>query len=215
MFFFVILFLFGTAVAQTPKPCTSPRQWEARVHSSNPNLDADLLGRFSYDSVFQRTRILQRVKVGRTETYYDIISLYHDKLAFMIDMKTAKCSRFNFDQPWRDFGIQPDATPLGVAYIGSSALSDATLLVTIWTGKEIIPINETARYIDTWTRNSCLPVSNIVFEPSGSVNHLRYYDVTLGINDPNVFIPPEKCFTDERHPVQYFPFGILRKNMLF
>ena len=73
MLSFIILFLFGTTFAQTPKPCTSPRQWEARVHSSNPNLDADLLGHFSYDSVFQRTRILQHVKVGRTETYYDII----------------------------------------------------------------------------------------------------------------------------------------------
>ncbi len=63
-----ILCLIGAAAAQVPRPCTSPRQWEARVHSFNPNLDADLLGRLSYDSVYQRTRILQNVKVGQTET---------------------------------------------------------------------------------------------------------------------------------------------------
>jgi hypothetical protein len=47
-------------------------------------------------------------------------------------MKNGNCSRFSFDQPWRDFGIQPEAKPLGEAYIGSSAVPDARLLVTIW-----------------------------------------------------------------------------------
>ncbi|UJR32432.1 hypothetical protein I4U23_019894 [Adineta vaga] len=201
-----ILYLLGITLAQVPRPCTSPRQWEARVHSSNPNLDADLLGRFSYDSVYQRTRILQHVKVDHTETYYDIISLYQAKLVFMIDMKTGNCSRFNFDQPWHDFSIQPDAKSLGEAYIGSSTVSDSGLLVTIWTWKQTIPINQTARYIGTWTENKCLPVSNIVFEPSGNVNHIGYYDITLGINDPNIFIPPEKCLTDHKqNSLQYLP----------
>ena len=132
MLFFSILCLIGIGVAQVPRPCASPRQWEARVHSSNPNLHADLLGRFSYDSAYQRTRILQHVRVGHTETYYDIISLYQAKLVFMIDTKTGNCSRYRFDQPWNDFGVQPDAKSLGEAFIGSSSVSDASLLVTIW-----------------------------------------------------------------------------------
>lgn len=132
MLSFGILCLIGVAVAQVPRPCTSPRQWEARVHSSNPSLDADLLGRLSYDSVYQRTRILQNVKVGQTETYYDIINLYQAKLVFFIDMKSGNCSRYFFDQPWSDFGIQPEAKSLGEAYLGSSTVSNASLLVTIW-----------------------------------------------------------------------------------
>ena len=106
--------------------------WEARVHCSNPKLQADLQGRLSYDSVHQRTRILQEVKVGKTETYYDIITLYQSKLVFFINMKDGSCSRFSFDQPWRDFGILPEAKSLGEAYIGSSTIPHASLLATIW-----------------------------------------------------------------------------------
>jgi hypothetical protein len=129
---FIVLCLTSAVIAQVPRPCKTPSQWEARVHSSNPKLDADLLGRLSYDSVHQRTRILQEVKIGKTETYYDIITLYQAKLVFFINMKDGNCSRYIFDQPWRDFGIHPDAKSLGVAYIGSTTVSDAGLLVTIW-----------------------------------------------------------------------------------
>lgn len=127
-----ILCLTGLAGAQQPRPCTSPNQWESRVHSSNPTLDADLLGRFSYDATYQRTRIVQHVKVGRTETYYDIISLYQAKVLFMIDLKSNNCSQFRFDQPWHDFGVDPDAKSLGEGSIGSMNITGAGLPVTIW-----------------------------------------------------------------------------------
>ena len=218
MFLLLIPSLIVITAAQQPRPCTSPGQWEARVHSSNWKLGGDLQGQLSYDSVSQRTRILQKTKVGQTETYYDIITLYRAKLVFFTDVKSGHCSYYSFDQPWYDFGIQPDAVSLGEAYIGSSMLSDANLLVTIWfvlfsrsfspeidcifarTGNQTIPLNETAKYIGVWTYAECLPVSNISFEPNGSINYIRYYDVTLGIDDPNVFIPPQQCFLGKNHP---------------
>jgi hypothetical protein len=132
MLSFFLLCLTGIAIAQVPRPCTTPSRWEARVHSSNPKLNGDLEGQLSYDSVYQRTRILQHVKVGKIETYYDIISLYQAKLVYFIDMKSGNCSRFFFDQPWHDFGIQPDAKAFGEAYLGSSVIHDAGLLITIW-----------------------------------------------------------------------------------
>ncbi|CAF2608786.1 unnamed protein product [Rotaria sp. Silwood2] len=129
---FIILCLLGFTVAQVPKPCVSPRQWEGRVHTYNPKLQAELVGKLTYDSVYQRTRVLQDVKVGETETYYDIISFYQAKLSFFINMKTGICSRVPFDQPWHDYGIQSDARSLGEAYIGSSATPDSGLLITMW-----------------------------------------------------------------------------------
>ncbi|CAF1351291.1 unnamed protein product [Adineta steineri] len=207
MLSFFILCLASVVIAQQPCPCTSPSQWEASVHSSNLKLDADLVGQLSYDSIYQRTRILQHVKVGTTETYYDIITFYDAKLVFIVNMKNGECSRSTFDQPWSDFGIQSDATSLGEAYIGSSTIHDAGLFVTIWSGNQTIPLNETARYIQTWTSENCLPVSNIVFEPSGSINYMWYYNITLGIQDSNVFIPPARCWNDKKFPIQYNLFG--------
>ena len=224
MFLLIVLSLIAIGAAQQQRPCTSPSQWEARVHSSNWKLSGDLQGQLSYDSVSQRTRILQKTKVGQIETYYDIISLYQAKLVFYIDKKSGNCSYYLFDQPWHDFGVQSDAVSRGTAYIGSSMLSAANLLVTIWfvytfhhlyffsglifvrAGNQTIPFNKTARYLGVWTYEECIPVSNISFEPNGSINYIRYYDLTLGINEPNVFVPPEQCFHAKKRPISHTIF---------
>lgn len=132
MLVFVIVCLLSVTIAQVPKPCISPSQWEAHVHTTNWKLHGELFGQLTYDSVYQRTRILQDVKVDKTETYYDIITLYQAKLSFYIDMKTGTCSRMPFDQPWRDYGIQSDTKFASEAYIGSSGIPSDGLLVTSW-----------------------------------------------------------------------------------
>jgi hypothetical protein len=127
-----ILFLLNLTLAQLPKPCVSPQRWEARVHSYNWQLQADLHGRLSYDSIYQRTRVRQDTRVGQTETRYDIITLYQAQLSFYINMKTGVCSRVPNAESWRDYGIQTDARSLGEAYLGSSTVSGEGLLVTQW-----------------------------------------------------------------------------------
>ena len=128
----IVLCFIGIVVGQVPRPCTTYSQWEGHVHSTNPKLEADLRIEFSYDSVYQRTRLLQRAKVGQTETYYDIITLYAAKLIYYVNMLTGECSHYNYDQPWHDFGVQPDAKSLGTAYVGSSNIPSAGLFVTVW-----------------------------------------------------------------------------------
>ncbi|CAF3087755.1 unnamed protein product [Rotaria socialis] len=214
MLLFVIFCLLGCTFAQLPKPCISPGQWEARVRTSNPQLKAELFGKLTYDSVYHRTRILQDVTVGTTETYYDIITFYEGKLAFFIDKKTDVCSRVPFDQPWRDYGIQADARFVREAYIGSSAVSSSGLLVTVWSGNTTIPINQTATYIGTWTYDGCLPISDITFEPHDRINYTFFYDITIGISDPNVFIPPRQCLTEKEYNMRHTLFGSLKSKNL-
>jgi hypothetical protein len=132
MLIFIILSIIGYNDALVPMPCVSPRQWEGHVHTYNRRLSSDLTARWSYDSVYQRTRVLQNTQVGETQTYYDIISLYQVKLLFYVDLKTGHCSRFPNNEPWRDYRIQPDAQYLGEAYLGSPNISGARLRVTRW-----------------------------------------------------------------------------------
>jgi hypothetical protein len=224
-----VLCLIGVVVGQVPRPCTTTGQWEAHVHSSNPKLEADLRAEVSYDSVYQRTRVLQRAKVGQTETYYNIITLYAARLVYYVNMITGECSHYTYDEPWHDFGVQSDAKSLGEAYIGSPMIPDAALLVTIWfvsvsliyssiqvcsrSGNKTLPINQTASYIETWTYKECLPVYNIVFEPNNIVNYMWYYNITLGIKDIKVFIPPDQCLTDEKYPIEYtHVFSVMNKK---
>jgi hypothetical protein len=77
----------------------------------------------------------------------------------------------------------------------------------IRSGNETRPINQTAMYISTWTYEGCLPVFDITFEPHDSIDFRFYYDITIGINDPDVFIPPRQCLTDNEYTARYDLFG--------
>ena len=129
---FLLLCLVGISVAQQPLPCTSPPQWEGRVYDSNEKQQASLHGRVSYDSVYHRSRIVETIDIGSEEIALDILTLFDAKIEFIYDLTFRNCTRREVTQPWRDYGILPDARSLGEAYIGSSALSDTGLLITIW-----------------------------------------------------------------------------------
>lgn len=124
--------LVGFAAAQQPRPCVSPSQWEGRVFDSNEKQRASLRGRISYDAIYHRTRLIDNVETSTTQISNDILSLYESRIEFVFDLKTHTCTRRPITQPWRDFGILPDAVSLGEAYLGASAFPDASLLVTIW-----------------------------------------------------------------------------------
>lgn len=132
MIFLLFLCLIGLSIGQVPQPCISPSQWEARIYSNNQQQKLTVGGTLSYDSTFHRSRFVQEVKLDQEETAYDIISLFEMKTEFLFNLRTKNCTRRPINQPWRDFGIQPDAKFVSEAYIGSSAIAGAGLLVTIW-----------------------------------------------------------------------------------
>lgn len=127
----VLLFLVGLVVAQQPRPCTSPSQWEARVISHINNENITVQGKLSYDSVYQRERFIEQVVVG-DDYYYETIVLFQVRLEFVINLTARNCSRLPLTRPWRDFSIRPDAHSYGEAYIGSSASPSTGLLITMW-----------------------------------------------------------------------------------
>ena len=132
MFAAVVLCLIGMALAQQPRPCTSPPQWEARISDFNEEAKFGLQGKLSYDSVYRRERLIEEVEEGSDDEFYDRLALFNSQIEFIYNFKTKNCSRQTIQRPWRDFGIQPDARSYGEAYIGSSIFPDTGLLVTIW-----------------------------------------------------------------------------------
>jgi hypothetical protein len=132
MFIILLACLIGIAVAQQPRPCTTPPQWEGRIFDSNEQKHISLHGRVSYDSVYHRVRVVENIEIGTEDIGLDILTLYDIKIEFVYDLKYQNCTRRPVTQPWRDFGILPDARSYGEAYIGSSAFPDTGLLITIW-----------------------------------------------------------------------------------
>ena len=154
----LVFCLVNLAVAQVPRPCTSPPQWEARIYSRSEQRELTVNARLSYDSVYQRVRVLQDMQIGDVNTQNDIIRLFQSKIEFSVDTKTGNCSRIPLARPWRDIGVLLDAQSLGETYIGSSAFPCSGIRVTLWTGNETFSQNRTVIYQRSWTHEGCIPV---------------------------------------------------------
>ncbi|CAF1396542.1 unnamed protein product [Rotaria sp. Silwood1] len=206
MFSIFLLSLIGVVVAQQPRPCASSSQWEALIIDHINDEKITVQGKLSYDSLYQRERFIEEVVVG-DDYYYETIALFQAQLEFVINLTARNCSRLPLTRPWRDFAIRPDARSYGEAYIGSSASPSTGLLVTIWGGNYTTPSNDTVNYIGMWTYEACLPVSQTSTHPKYGTSHQSFYDVSGGISDPNVFIPPRECLSDKEYAMRHTLFG--------
>jgi len=74
-------------------------------------------------------------------------------------------------------------------------------------GNYTTPANETGQYISTWTYLGCVPLGRTTFSRRNGISQLSFYDVTLGIRDPNVFIPRRECLSDAEWANRYTLFG--------
>lgn len=114
-------------------------------------------------------------------------------------MKTKECTKQAITRPWIDVGVPANATNLGESYIGSSAVPGGNLLVTIWRNQFKDDKGNEIDYFGTWTLEACLPVTANYFSQADNINlHSSYFDITPGLDDPNVFVPRRECLTARR-----------------
>ena len=128
----LLLGLVAVTLAQTPVPCTSPPQWEARIFDNNEEQKFNVYGRFSYDSVYHRERLIDEIDEPGERDFYDTVTLFDLQTEFVYNFRARNCTRRQLTRAWRDFAINPNDTSYGEAYIGSSAVPGANILATIW-----------------------------------------------------------------------------------
>lgn len=80
-------------------------------------------------------------------------------------------------------------------------------------GNYTLPGNEIAPYILSWTYQGCLPVSRAVFSQKYGNEILSFFDITVGISDPNVFIPRRECLTATEWDNRYTLFAVPSKTI--
>lgn len=73
-------------------------------------------------------------------------------------------------------------------------------------------LNETIPYISTWTYKGCLPVSRTTYSQKYGNEVLSFYDLTVGISDPNVFIPRQECLSAQEYAMRQALFGTPAKT---
>ena len=174
--------------AQEPKRCISPATWEARVLRVDPSKAFDSLGKFSYDAPNMRTRFIEEVDESQERSFYDELFLFKEKIGYRFNIREKTCVRFNLTEPFRAIEVPPEARSFGSLYIGSSAAEGAGVLVDVWGGQ-----TERGRYSGSWTSVGCIPVNDAYVSTQTGVAIASFFDVTGGISDPNIFIPPAEC----------------------
>lgn len=179
-----------TALGQKPRPCESPALLEGRIFSAAPSKHVEVLGLFSYDGYLHRFHIAEEIITGKQTLFVNYIMLFKESLLYKISFHNKTCERLPLSVPFRPLEVPQDASFGGQLIIGGSSKPGEGLLVNLWKGTD--PQTK-GRYMMTFTEFGCLPIQQNYFSKETGGVFTSFFDMTTGIRDPNVFIPPPFC----------------------
>ncbi|XP_043538537.1 mammalian ependymin-related protein 1-like [Chiloscyllium plagiosum] len=181
-------FFLVTAKNQ-PQPCYGPKLLEGQMVTFDPSKHFEMWSKFAFDGIQKRicTKSVLMMDKGVKISVYNFL-LYKENIMFQFYPQNNTCVKTPLRVPFLPIAIPRNATFVSQIYIGGSSAPREGILANVWSGE----IN-TVHYMATFTEVGCLPVSEVIYtKETGWVTEM-FYDLTTGISDPNVFIPPPKC----------------------
>ncbi|CAH1786520.1 unnamed protein product [Owenia fusiformis] len=176
------------AYAQAPGRCTAPIAWEGRIIEYDRSKDFAVRAKFSYDALNKRTRRVDEIYFDGKREFYDVLQLFDMGKEFAVNLVSRKCEVRPLTISFREFQIPQNATFYTEAYIGGTLLGSG-VLISAWGGKT----DRGDFYSADYTVADCIPVRDEFYSNRTRGIHTNVYDVTLGISDPNIFVPPKEC----------------------
>jgi hypothetical protein len=152
--------------------------------------------RISYDAVYKRERIIEEFRLGDDDEYFDVLFLHNQQMEYRYNLKTKECQKQPITRPWTDYGVPKNSTSYGESYIGSAAVPNANILVTIWGNEFLDQKGNKIEYMGVWSLEGCLPISANYWSDTAKIStHAHFFDITPGIDNPDVFIPRKECLS--------------------
>ncbi|KAM9459804.1 mammalian ependymin-related protein 1 [Salvelinus alpinus] len=183
-----------TAFAPPAQPCLAPLQWEGRSVEYNHDTGRNARASVSYDAQNHRIRLLQQNKRHTPcQKYFEFIYLYNSGLLFQIEQKTKQCSKIPLTQAWDPFDIPMNSTYEDQYFIGGPG---DMIEVQEWSDRK--PARKNEAWVGVYTVKDCYPVQETYTRNSSVTTSIRFFDLQLGISDPEVFTPPSSC--QSAHP---------------
>ncbi|XP_062609053.1 mammalian ependymin-related protein 1-like [Saccostrea cucullata] len=190
MFLVVVCMLVCAVSAQAPVPCSSPPQWEGREIRVDPSQKYEEKRFLAYDETQQRERIMTEIEIGSEKKLYDILILHRENKMYAVDFLTKKCNITTINRPFRPRGVIPGSKFEGEVVIGAAAIPNESVTVLAFSG------NFTGEaYTGLVSSPDCFPIQNIHFSQKYGFEQSTYYDIKVGISDPQLFLPPRECTT--------------------
>lgn len=185
----------GLHVAGPGQPCLAPLQWEGRSVQFDHGTGRNTRAAVSYDAQNQRLRILQQHKKHTPcQKYFEYIFLYQSGLVFQIDTKTKQCSKTALTEAWDPFDIPSNSTFEDQYFIGGPG---DMMEVQEWSDRK--PARKHETWVGVYTLKDCYPVQETYTRNSSVSTSTRFFDLQLGISDPDVFVPPPTCQSASPH----------------
>jgi len=179
-------------VAQHPRHCAAPAEFEAHVFQMDHKEQFYRRGHFAYDSRGERTSLFEEVMNGTDDEYFHTIHLFRERTTYRFNLKTKTCTKENLNHRFHRIEIPRDAHFVGDAIIGTNAFMNSGLDTTHWFHE-----NKTEKWswygVYTERDAGCVPINDDFHDENIGHVSTNFYDVVLGISDPNVFVPDSAC----------------------
>nr|WAJ59534.1 epdl2.2 protein [Paramormyrops sp. MAG] len=180
----------AAVATEKPHPCKPPPRMVGKFDVEYPE-GKIIAERFSYDALGQQIRVRALIVDHNQTSFVDLLLLYKEGVSYEISYPNQTCKKAPLKTPFRPIEIPPDAKLLGKVVLGTN--SDPGMggvLVNSWAGA--VPVLK-AKYKLTFTEFGCLPISSQIHVENVGLILTSFYNLVIGIEDPNEFIPPPSC----------------------
>jgi len=179
-------------VAQHPRHCESPLELEAHGFQFDPKLQFFRRGRLFYDGRQERIAEVEEVVNGTTKLHLHTIHLFRERKLYVMDLDAKTCTVRDEFRRFHHLRIPRDAHFIGEAIVGTNAFDNAGVLTTHW---EHHNDTEKTHWFGVFTDRDvgCLPVMDHFHDEAIGTVHTDFFDIVLGISDPNIFVPDQSC----------------------
>uniref|UniRef100_A0A8C6UYA2 Mammalian ependymin-related protein 1 n=1 Tax=Neogobius melanostomus TaxID=47308 RepID=A0A8C6UYA2_9GOBI len=199
VFLSAVLLASEPRAAAAPSPCLAPGQWEGRWVQYDHGTGRNSRAAVSYDAPNQRLRVLQQHKRHTPcQRYFEFIYLYQSRVLFQIDQKTKECAKLPLSQAWDPYDVPDNSTFEDQYTVGGPGDS---VEVQEWSDRK--PARQHERWVGVYTLKDCYPVLETYTLNTSVTTSTRFYDLRLGISDPQVFTPPPTCGTARPRPLNH------------
>ncbi|XP_065809463.1 uncharacterized protein [Labrus bergylta] len=181
-------------------------------------------GILSFYSISETMTLLHRVQTTFTQPLHAGLRFYSpgdsaelcklkSLVMFQIDQKTKDCSKISLTEAWDLFDNPANSTFEDQYIIGGPG---DNVVVQEWSDrKPSTPTLCDETWVGVYTLKDCYPVQETYARNSSVTTSTRFFNLQLGISDPDVFTPPstylqvedgcnqeELTFTEQTHAVQ-------------
>jgi len=178
--------------AQHPRHCVAPLEFEAHAMQMAPKEEFFRRGHFAYDARNERTSLFEDEHNGTDHEVYHTIELFRERKAFRFNLKTKVCTVQEIKHRFHRIEVPRNASFVGEAIIGTNAFENSGLLTNHWAHHNS---EEKWEWFGVYTPREagCVPIQDDFHDHNVGRVQTNFFDVVLGISDPNVFIPESSC----------------------